>query len=226
MHARKSTGIPDVDEMIEGGFREGSINMVDGDAGTGKSTFAVQFMMAGLAAGESAIYMSVEESKESFYTNMLRFGFNLEEYEKAGTLFFYEANAAQLKEFLDKGGIGIEDRIMQMKPQRFVLDSISAFALLYETGMKQRTAVQRFIEKLKAWNLTTLLISEATQDYTRFGLEFLVDGVVKLWYRKVGHERVRTIEIMKMRGTKHKIAETVYRIEENGIVLYPSETIF
>jgi len=226
MDERKSTGIKNLDETMEGGFRQASINMIDGEAGTGKSTFAIQYVMSGLDAGEKTIYMSVEEDKEGFYKNMQRFGFNLKEYEEKGDFLFYEGNPSKLKEFVEKGGLGVEDEIMRMKPDRFVLDSISAFALLYDSEMKQRFAVQNIIQKLKTWKLTTLLISEASQDYTKFGLEYLVDGVVKLYYRKVGHERVRTVEVLKMRGTKHKITETVYRIEDNGITLYPSETIF
>jgi KaiC/GvpD/RAD55 family RecA-like ATPase len=212
--------------MMEGGFKEGSINMVEGDAGCGKSTFAIQYMLDGIKKGERCIYLSVEESRKSFFENMNRFGFKLEEHEASGMFFFYECTAQRLKDFLDKGSLGIEEEIKQMSAQRLVVDSISAFVLIYDSDARQRTAVQKLFEKLKSWNLTTMITSESSQDYTTFGLQYIVDGWVKMYYKKVGNERVRTVEVLKMRGTKHKTTELVYRIEEGGLNLYPNERVF
>lgn len=224
--ARKSTGISSLDDLMEGGFKEGTINMVEGDAGSGKSTFAVQYVLAGLKAGEKGIYISVEESRKSFFDNMRRFGFNLEELENSGMFLFYECTAQRLRDFLEKGALGVEEEIKRMDAKRLVIDSISAFVLIYDNEAKQRLAVQRLFEKLKSWNLTSLIISESSQDYTPFGLHYIVDGWVRLYYKKVGQERVRTVEVLKMRGTKHKTTETVYRIEDGGLNLYPSERVF
>lgn len=226
MGGRKSTGIELLDEMMDGGFKEGTLNMVDGEAGTGKSILATHFICDGLEKGENVIYMNLEEDTEAFFKNMGEFGFDLATHQRAGKLIFMDADATALKDVIKKGSLGIEDQIMQLKPSRFVLDSISEFALLYDNLKDQHTAVHQLMEKLKMWKLTTLLVSESSQDYTKFGLEYMVDGIVKMCYRKVGHERVRTIEIIKMRGTKHKTTETVYRIEKKGVVLYPGEIIF
>lgn len=226
MIERKSTGVAKLDDLMEGGFKESSINLLEGDPGSGKSTFALQYLLAGVKAGEKGVYISVEETRKSFIQNMARFGFNIEEHENSGSFLFYECTSQRMKDFLDKGSLGIEQEIIQMQATRVVVDSISAFVLNYENEAKQRSAVQRLFDKLKSWNVTTLIISESTQDYTPFGLTYIVDGWVKLYYKKVGNERVRTLEVLKMRGTKHKTTETVYRIEENGINLYPNERVF
>jgi circadian clock protein KaiC len=223
---RKSTGIPKFDDLIEGGFKEGTIDMIEGDAGSGKSTFAVQYLLSGIAAGERGIYLSIEEDKASFFENMERFGFRLEDHERSGNLLFYECTATKLKDFLDKGSLGIEEQIKMMDAKRIVLDSISAFALAYDSDVKQRNSIQKLFEKMKSWNLTTLLIAETMSDNARLGLPYLVDGWVKLYYKKVAYERVRTIEVLKMRGTRHRATETVYRIEDHGINLYPDERMF
>jgi circadian clock protein KaiC len=224
--SRKSSGNSELDTLMEGGFKEGSINMIEGDAGSGKSTFAVQFLLAGIAANEKCIYLSVEEDRASFYENMLRFGFDLERAENEGMLLFYECTAQRLKEFLDKGALGIEQEIRQMEAKRLVVDSISAFALTYDSESKQRIAVQRLFERMKSWGLTALIVSESSHDYRTFGLPYLVDGWVRLYYKKAGNERVRTVEVLKMRGTRHKTTETVFRIENEGVNLYPNERVF
>ncbi len=225
MITRKTTGIQELDNLIEGGYKSESINMIEGTAGSGKSTLALHYAIAGVDSGEKALYLSVEESKKSFYENMNRFGFKLEEHEKTGNFIFYELNAQKLKDFVEKGVLGIEDKIIDQNISRIVLDSISAFTLLYETEAKQRIAVQRLFDRLRKWNLTTIIVSESEQDYRNFGLPYLVDGVLNLKYKKIGEDRIRTIEVLKMRGTKHRSKEVVYKIEDEGIVLYPGETV-
>jgi circadian clock protein KaiC len=223
---RKSTGIPQLDELVEGGLKERTITLVEGDAGSGKSTLAIQYLLSGMQEGENVIYLSVEESRESFFDNMSRFGFPLEEMEKTQKFEFHEMTAQKLREFIEKGVLGIEDQISSRNIKRLVVDSISAFALQYEGEAKQRTAVIKLFDKIKNWGLTTLIIAEASHDYSQFGLQYLVDGWIKMCYKKTGQERIRTIEVIKMRGTKHKATEVVYKIEDNGISLYPGERIF
>lgn len=222
---RVSTGIPELDDLIEGGFKKGSINLLEGTAGSGKSTLAIHYAMQGLKNNEKCVYLSVEEGRDSFFENMKRFGFDLREYEAVGDFYFYELTAQKLKDFIQKGTLGIEDIMNESKVTRMVVDSITAFSLLYEGESEQRAAVKDLFAKIKSWDLTVMLISEAEGDCSKFGLQYLVDGLLILNYNKVGRQRIRTIEVYKMRGTKHRSTEIVYRIEENGIRLYPGETV-
>jgi circadian clock protein KaiC len=226
MFLRKSTGIANLDNLIQGGLKEKSIILLEGDAGSGKSTLAVHYMLAGINAGESCIYMSVEESKESFYENMDIFGFGLEDVEKSGKMFFYECNPQKLKDFLEKGTIGVEEKIAEMHAKRLILDSLSAFIMLYESEAKQRTAVHKLLEKMRSWGLTTIIIEEASPNQSGNWASYLVDGWIRLYNKKVGRERIRSLEVLKMRGTKHDTTEVVYRIEPKGINMYPNERVF
>jgi KaiC/GvpD/RAD55 family RecA-like ATPase len=225
MVQRKTTGIPNLDSLIQGGLKEKSITLVEGDAGSGKSTLAVHYIMAGIKEGENGVYMSAEETRENFFENMDFFGFKLEDYERDGKLLFYECNPERLKEFLEKGVLGIEEKIEQMHIKRLVIDSISAFVLLYDTEAKQRTAVNMLFEKLRTWGLTTVVIAESSHTQPQHFASYLVDGWIRLYNKKVGRERVRTIEVLKMRGTNHDTTEVLYRIENKGISLYPNERV-
>jgi len=223
--ARKSTGIESLDGLVQGGLKEKSITLLEGDAGSGKSTLAVHYLLAGIQAGENGVYVSVEESRESFFDNMGVLGFKLEDYEQSGNLIFHELNAQQLRDFLDKGVLGVEDQIIKVQAKRFVLDSISAFVLLYDTEAKQRAAVHKLFEKIRSWGLTSVVVSESSDVHSALGLQYQVDGWIRLYYRKMGQERLRTMEVLKMRGTKHEATEVVYRIEDGGIKLYPHERV-
>src|SRR3989344_2802856 len=81
---RVKTGIPNFDTLIEGGFEGNSTNLVVGDSGSGKSIFATQFLIEGMKKGEKCLYVTFEEKKQQFYSNMLEFGWDLEVYEKKG----------------------------------------------------------------------------------------------------------------------------------------------
>ena len=80
---RISTGISGLDPLIQGGFKRNSVNLVAGGAGTGKSIFAMQFIIEGLKKNEPGIYITFEEKKEKVYEDMLEFGWDLEKYEKS-----------------------------------------------------------------------------------------------------------------------------------------------
>jgi circadian clock protein KaiC len=221
--ARKSTGIPNLDRLIQGGLKDKSITLVEGDAGSGKSTLGLHYIIAGIATGENGIFISVEENRENFFENMGMFGFRLEEYEREGKFLFEECNSQELMDSMEKDLAGIEEKITKMQAKRLVLDSISAFVMLYETEAAQRLAVHRLFEKMRKWGLTTLIIAESSHNNPHNWASYLVDGWIRLYNKKVGRERTRTIEVLKMRGTQHETIEVVYRIENKGINLYPNE---
>jgi circadian clock protein KaiC len=222
---RMSSGIQNLDELIEGGFPEGSIIMVEGDAGTGKTTFSMHYLLAGDSKDDKGIYVTIDESRKSIIKNMSRYNMDLESAEQRGSIYFHECNPHQFRTDLDKGIIGVEDKIRDTQMKRLVIDNITALALLYDSEAKQRSAVRMLFERIKTWGLTTLIITESGTDGNDFGLKYLVDGWIRLYNKKIRQERVRSIEVMKMRGTNHDKKETIYRIERDGINLYPNEKL-
>ena len=222
--ARLSTGVKGLDPLIEGGIKKGSISLVVGQPGCGKSTFCIQFLIAGMKAGEKCLYVSVEEQKGKFFDNMMRFGFDLAAYERQGLLSYHKTTVNELRSFLDQGVVSFE-QYMDSDTKRVVIDSATALMLAYNTETSQRNSLLNLFEKLGQFDVTTLITSESDEGHGRFGVEYLVDSIFRLYYRKVGQERVRSIEIFKMRGTDHSKQEMVYRLSDGGIILYPDEKI-
>jgi KaiC/GvpD/RAD55 family RecA-like ATPase len=225
MDERLSTGIKGLDDLIEGGLKARSINLVMGEAGCGKSTFATQFLKAGAEKGEVGLYVSVEEPREKFYDNMKRFGFDLAALEADKKLVFHKASVPEIRNFLDQGVVSFEQYFKTYDVKRVVIDSITALMLAYGAETSQRNALMTLFDMLERWNSTVLVTSEVDDETARFGVQYLVDGVFRLYYRKVGQERVRTIEVLKMRGTNHSKQEIVYRLGKGGILLYPGEKV-
>jgi KaiC/GvpD/RAD55 family RecA-like ATPase len=223
---RLSTGIHGLDELIEGGLKPRSINLVVGEAGCGKSTFATHFLKAGADAGEAGLYVSVEEAKEKFFQNMGRFGFDLARLEAEHKITFYKTSVADIRNFLDQGVINFE-QYLQGDVKRVVIDSVTALMLAYSNETSQRNALMTLFDQLERRGVTILVTSEveAGAGDGRFGIGYLVDGIFRLYYRKIGQERVRTLEVMKMRGTDHSKQEMVYRLGKTGIILYPNEKV-
>ena len=73
--------------------------------------------------------------------------------------------------------------------------------------------------------MTVVLTSESSQGQARFGVEYLVDSIIRLYSRKIGQQRLQSLEVFKMRGTNHTRQELVYRLGSGGITLYPGEKI-
>ena len=127
---RIQTGVNKFDSLISGGFKQYSTNMIVGGSGSGKTIFATQFLMEGIKKGETCLYITFEEKKNKFYSNMAAFGWDLEKYEKQGKFIFLEYTPAKVKTMLEEGGGSIETTVLQNKVSRMVIDSITSFALL------------------------------------------------------------------------------------------------
>ena len=107
------------------------------------------------------------------------------------------------------------------KFSRVVVDSITAFMLLYKDEWERRDSLTRLLEMLRRCGLTIALTSEREYDTSRFGLSYHVDGVINLLYKdkEDGLTRLRLLEVYKMRGTNHATKKVFFKIApQEGIV--------
>ena len=227
---RVPTGIPGLDEVMSGGFEKGSYNLIAGGAGSGKSIFSMQFLVTGIEKfNEPGIYVTFEEKKENVYKHMLEFGWDFAKYEKAGKFELVEYTPEQVQKMLEEGGGLIESLINKIKAKRIVIDSITAFGLLFKDELSRRQAILSLIDLMRKWNATALLTAEFEPNVEKpssASIEFEVDSIVLLYYPREGDTRKRALEILKMRGTEHSKKIFPLRIGKNGITIYPKERIF
>ena len=225
---RIPSGIPGFDELVEGGFKRGSINLLAGSAGSGKTTFSVQFLAEGIKRGESGVYITFEEKREKLFDDMLEFGLDLQKYEDMGLFKFLEYSPEQIKRVLVEGGGTIDAIITQMQAKRLVIDSITSFALLFQDQLSQKESALALFDLINNWGCTALLTSQAIQispDDLTSQLEFEVDSIILLYHFKKQGIRQRALEILKMRGTK--IAEKTVKlaIDDKGLRVDPKTVV-
>lgn len=219
---RISTGIKELDRISEGGFEKNSTNLVVGDGGSGKTIFGVQFLMEGIKKGEKCLYITFEEKKSDFYMNMKKIGFNLKKCEEEENFFFIEYTPEKVKSMLEEGGGVIESLILRKKIKRVVIDSMTSFGFLFETDLDKRQSILSLFNMLKKWECTTLLTYEGDTQDNKIApdvLELESDSIIIFYFAKGKKERERSLEILKMRGTKHSSQSYEFSIGKGGIIM-------
>jgi len=225
---RIHTYIPGLDSLIGGGLKNNSINLVVGGAGSGKTIFALQFLVNNILKNDDkAIYITFEEKKKEVYENTRPFGWDLEKLEKKGNLIFLEYSPEQVKKMLIEGGGLIENVLTKSNVKLLVIDSITSFTLLYQNELAKKEAALSLFELIRGWNCTALLTEEIS-DFERNekgGLQFEVDSIILLYHKREKGIRKRAIEILKMRGTTHAGKTLQLDITNKGIVIDPNKIV-
>lgn len=216
---RIPSGIPGLDKLMEGGFVKGSTNLVSGSAGTGKTIFCAQFLLEGLKKGEVCMFITLEESAEDIINDVKRFDWDLQKYVSDGKLFLDFEDPFQLTDITSP----LLDKIKEHKVQRVAVDSTSVFELYYKEPAEIRKQLFKLLTGLKEIGVTSVITSELPEEYKtlgKFGVEeFVVDGVIVLHYLGIGESAYSSIQIRKMRRTKHEKDVYPMEIGDNGIVV-------
>src|SRR2546426_3908873 len=98
---RIKSGIPGLDNLIEGGFRDKTCVVIVGSSGTGKTTFTIQYVLHGLENGEQGLYVSLEESPEQIMREAELMGFDLKKYYEKD-LFFIHLKGKNFKKMVEE----------------------------------------------------------------------------------------------------------------------------
>ncbi len=220
---RVKTGIPGLDELIGGGFPKGSVILLSGTCGTGKTLTSIQFLWYGVQNGENGVYISFEESIPQIKSMAKEFGWDLEKAEKEGKLIMVRYDPFHVEDIIDL----VVSSVRKINAKRLAIDSVSALGMYIRDPTEVRRSIYTLVSNVYKLGCTTILTSEILPDQlelSRFGVEeFLADGVIVLYYTRVNSYFARAITIWKMRYTQHSQRIHPYKITENGIVVYPQE---
>ena len=224
---RIKTGIPGMDDLIEGGFPESSSILLSGGPGCGKSIFCLQYLYNGAKEyGERGMYITLEEGPHNLWWNMQRFKWDLLPLEKQGLLKIYKFEPnLDMKDDVEGQTKRILEKAKELNAKRLVIDSITAFSFWIEDPAKLRYMIYVLIEELRKLDVTTILTTETSggkDEISRFGVEeFLADGVVQMYFNPPH----RSMFVRKMRGTNNDKSIHPFEINDNGIQVDSREEI-
>lgn len=216
---RMNSGIPGLDEMIEGGFPFPSVILVAGSAGAGKTTFAQKFLFAGAEKGEQGLFISTLSEPAQWmlrYTSQFEFA-RPEFYGKE--VVYYDLGTELRKRSSEEILNLIDQKVAEVMPQRIVIDPITVVG----TMMRDDYRVFSFdlTNRLKNWQATTLLTGEVKPgEMYPAEISYAVDGVILLMLSDEGDARRKYIEVLKMRGTNHLTGkQSVDITRKDGVIV-------
>ena len=230
--SRIDLGIDGLDEIIQGGVPERSLMVTIGSAGTGKTTFCLQFLHHALQQGERGIYITLEESRERVINSATEKGLAFDEYADAGQLAVVDLDPVEMANSLRSIRSELPRLIESFDATRLVLDSVSLLEMMYEDRAKRRNEIFDFTRSLKNAGVTTMLTSEASDEHaytSRHGIvEYLTDAVFVLQYVRPDdfRETRLAIEIQKIRDANHSRETKPYEITNDGLSVYRQANIF
>ncbi|WP_435068847.1 KaiC domain-containing protein [Haloplanus sp. C73] len=229
---RIDLGVEGLDNMILGGVPTRSLISVIGSAGTGKTTFGLQFLNEALSNGQRGVYLSLEETTDRIYDTAAEKGWPFREYADEGRLAVVHLDPVEMANSLSSIRSELPELIEEFGADRLVLDSVSLLEMMYDRASDRRSEVYQFSKALKDAGVTTLVVSEASSDSpynSRYGIiEYLADAVFILQYVRASdfQETRLAVEIQKIRDANHSRETKPYEITDSGLSVYRQANIF
>ncbi|MFH1789147.1 MAG: ATPase domain-containing protein [Candidatus Altiarchaeota archaeon] len=230
-----ATGIPGLDDMLEGGFIRGRPYLVCGGPGAGKTIFGMQFLMEGVKQKERGLFIALEESSAQLTQDMAEFEWDLHGIKIIDTFqdpadggWHLKADSVMAKpEFTLSNLVNIiQNKIDTYNPKRIVIDSLTSIRMLYESDIEARKEILGLMSFLSRGDITSILTSEVLSTEDTLMEEFLSAGVIKLLKIKHEGETVNAVNIEKIRGSSFDKHVRPMKITDKGIVVFPMESVF
>jgi circadian clock protein KaiC len=225
-----STGIAGLDDILRGGLTAERLYLLEGDPGAGKTTLALQFLLAGVMAGESAVYVTLSETKEEIMGIAEAHGWDLtgltifemtpdeKQLDPDAQLTMFHPSELELSEAMRQ----VLDLVERVKPKRIVFDSLSELQLMAGTGLRYRRQILAVKQFFAGRKTTVLLLDDRTAKADERQLQSIAHGVVQLeqQHNEYGAER-RRLRILKMRGMSYRGGYHDFIIRKGGLDVYP-----
>lgn len=221
--SRVKTGISGLDAMLRGGLLPGSITLVRGAPGAGKTSLALQFLVEGARNNEPGLFITFEEFPHSLYRDAVSLGFDLQALAAAHRLQIIFTSPNVLLRSLQDGNSPLYQTIVNANTARAVIDSMTHFMRLTDDPDELRKICASITNSLRREGITSLLLGEEPRSDPRAtdpgGLAYLSDGLILLRYVEVESEIHRAIVVLKLRGSDHAREIRRFIIQKGGLVV-------
>ena len=225
------TGISGVDKIAGGGFTPGSVVTLSGTPGVGKTIFCLQYIYNGAKNGEPGAFISTEETADMIRYHVKCLGWpGWEELEKKGLIKVMQPEILTVGPSTRPVSFSaLLEQISELEVKRFGFDSMNTIKMFFGDEKGVRTNVFHFINHIKKLGLTSIITTESEESFPKlyFGPEyFLSDGVIILFFSRLGASMERCFWFMKMRGQNLMTDIYPMTIDNTGTKVFPNKKPF
>ena len=223
-------GVEGLDDITSGGLARTRLFLLEGSPGTGKTTIATQFLMAGAEAGERSLYITLSETEDELRVGAASHGWDLkgiEIFELVPPESLLDEEQQQSLLYSSDLELGettkrIFEAFERVKPQRVVLDSLSEIRLLAQSSLRYRRqilALKHYFARSKA---TVLMLDDLSSEANDRTMHSVAHGVVRLeeLSPEYGPER-RRLRVIKYRGQRYRGGYHDFVIDTGGVQVFP-----
>jgi circadian clock protein KaiC len=225
-----ASGIAGLDDVLRGGFPRDCLFLVSGTPGTGKTTLAMQFLLEGIARGETGLYVTLSETRAEIDKVAISHGWDLsklhitelvpseQNLSADSQLTVFNPSELELGETTE----ALLDAVKSLRPQRLVVDSLSELRLIAQNGLRYRRQVLALKQYFADRDCTVLMLDDRTGGAEDDHLQSIAHGVVALEQlaTQFGAER-RRLRVNKMRGVPFRGGYHDFAIRTGGLDVFP-----
>jgi circadian clock protein KaiC len=229
------TGIDGLDNILSGGLPRNNTILVTGSCGTGKTSMSLEFLLHGAENGEKGLLVAATEPVDKLMENMIPYDFyDAKLLEQKDIVFLdlhdlYRKAKTEGPEIDQKGSEALVKAIMAAVKshgaKRLVIDSITSICARLLTADLIREFIRSLSQLVAQEECTALLVAEVPagdERYSPYGVEeAVVDGVILLGNLERQGDLLRTLQVVKMRGTTHSRAKYILDLTSVGVLLAP-----
>jgi circadian clock protein KaiC len=228
---RASTGVVGLDDVLGGGLARNRLHLLEGSPGTGKTTIALQFLMAGADAGESGIYVSLAETEQDLRAGARSHGWLISDTIEVFELVTPESvlDPDQHQSLLYSSDLELGETIQRifgaierLKPKRVVIDSLSEIRLLAQSSLRYRRQILALKHYFAQHSSTVVMLDDLTTESTDRAVHSIAHSVIHLdqLAPNYGGER-RRLRIVKCRGQSFRGGYHDFVIGAGGVQVFP-----
>ena len=224
------TGSSPLDDILGGGYARSRVHLIEGRPGSGKTTLALQFLMAARERGERTLYVTLSEGRDELIDSASTHGWSLdgiEIYELVPPELSLDPSREQSVVYSSDLELGetvrlVMDCVERIQPDCVVFDSLSDIRLLAGNPLRYRRQVLALKHYFNGKDCTAIFVDDLTEEMDDANLHSLVHGVVRLEQLTIsyGAER-RRLRVFKMRGRAFRGGFHDYVIRKGGLRIYP-----